>query len=216
MKRSIKYYLTIFIFLFCINLIKSQDYSKKTPKTNLHLGIIPYQLFSRSSGIYCGLSKGKIGLEYRPTYTYATNYWSMFMSSSHKDWFYFKGINNNLLITLVVEESINISLIGGYKYWWYNKQTIKKENGLNETKSSKIEGFAVGMEVSFEVGNRDDFLFFFNSTYNKYNGTTTLYGNSGTGYKTPIKKPYRYEILSYAFGVKIGLKTKIGKNKENS
>lgn len=38
-----------------------------------HIGIIPYQLLTRSSDLYVGYDFKKVGIEWRPSYTYATN-----------------------------------------------------------------------------------------------------------------------------------------------
>ena len=72
--------LIIILFMVCSNFSLAQE-----EKKYFHLGVIPYQVLLRSSGIYAGLDLTKgISIEYRPTYTIATRFsnWGGFYLNS--------------------------------------------------------------------------------------------------------------------------------------
>ena len=56
------------------------------------IGIIPYQFLTRSSGIYVGFKFKKLEIEYRPTYTYTTDYNGVGFSIGGYDNFICHGI----------------------------------------------------------------------------------------------------------------------------
>jgi hypothetical protein len=101
---------------------------KRDTNTYFHIGIIPYQLLSRSSGIYIRYDFKGIGIEYRPTYTYTTNVFIQgALLASYADNFCFQGINNSLSFYFPLKHKTKIGIMLSYKYWWYNNQTITRE-----------------------------------------------------------------------------------------
>lgn len=157
----------------------------------IHFGVIPYQILSRSSGLYFSYKINDLfSVEYRPTYTYATRYYNnrWWPNGLNFDWFFYNGINNNFLFFLKMNPSWKVGVLLGYKYWWYQNNWIYtgREYGyggyVNERRSSNISGPQVGLEFQKDIGaDNFDATFFVNASVTFFNGTATAYEANLTG-----------------------------------
>lgn len=119
----------------------------------LHIGIIPYEVLSRSSGLYIGYDFKNISLEYRPTYTYATNLNVSGIGLFNNDNWSFQGINNSIILYKPLNRRTKIGTIISYKYWWHNKLSIDNNASsyafddahFKESKSVYMNGVSLGI-----------------------------------------------------------------------
>lgn len=121
------------------------------------LGIIPYQFFSRSSGVYAGIDFEQISLEGRLTYTYETDYVSTFMPFPY-DKFYYSGINGAILIGPAKNRGVKVSGMLIYRNWhYYNKWVFAdgistwSSYSYQELKSSVLNGYGFGLDLSWNL-----------------------------------------------------------------
>lgn len=159
-----------------------------------HIGIIPYQLLSRSSGIYIRYDLKNIGIEYRPTYTYATNVFVKGMFPDYEDNFCYQGINNSLAVYFSLKPKTKIGVMLSYKYWWYYNQSITREYvsrgstwGNTETESAYMKGIGFGVEMMHDISayKNLDLTFFYNASLTYFNAYSTIYSYSSYGYYSP-------------------------------
>ena len=142
----------------------------------LHVGIIPYQLLTRSSGLYMRYDFKQMSLEYRPTYTYAFNFATDQFTGGilpiYYDNFTFQGINNSLLFFKPLKSS-EIGFIVSYKHWWHGNQSIDNDKSdfghgeviFKEIKSTYMNGLGAGVEYTHDFSNNHfDCGFFLNTT----------------------------------------------------
>jgi hypothetical protein len=127
-------------------------------------------------------------LEYRPSYTYATNLEpNAVFTLPFYDNFYFQGINNSFIWYVVNRGRTQIGLILSYKYWWHGKESIVNDNSqisgkeeelhLSEIRSTVMNGFSMGAEfVHYRKSYKNfDFNFFWNATLTYFNSYSHVY-----------------------------------------
>ncbi len=153
----------------------------------LHIGIIPYQFLTRSSGIYFRYDFKKLSLEYRPTYTYATKLEPNEFSLYHYDNFFFQGLNNSFIFYFPTQKKIQVGLILSYKYWWHGKEVIDNDNSvisgkdadlhLSEIRSTVMNGFGAGLEFTTyqKIYKKFDFNFFWGAALTYFNSYSHVY-----------------------------------------
>lgn len=190
----------------------------------LRIGIIPYQLLSRSSGAYIGYERKRMNLEFRLTYTYATKNLGLayFVNILH-DRFFYQGINNTGIISFHTKRNWNWGLLVGFRYWWYRNQWIPVDGtstssnySFMERKSGTMFGPMIGfqMEKQFK-GNKIDGAFFINFSETYFVGSATGYESEypGLGWQYPYTSRISLSSFNLAIGFKIGYKKSI-KNSE--
>ncbi len=208
-----KAWYALFLF-FCFGSMLGQDSARF-----LRMGIIPYQLFSRSTGAYVGYDLNRwASLEYRPTYTIATGYINSSWSDDNTI-FYYQGINNNLIMHLKLSEKWKIGFMAGYRYWWFNQQRILANGyatwesfGPKELESGNKSGFFGGIEFVKYIGDeKSDAALFINFSLTKFSGTMIIYpqSNQTTAPSTIEKHGFSSNSFNVAIGLKIGYKKKL-------
>lgn len=170
---------------------KSND-RKSDTINSWHIGIIPYQLLTRSSALYVRYDFKKMSLEYRPSYTYATNInqQQIFPVFFYYDNFYFQGINNSLILYFPTHKATKIGLMLSYKHWWHGIKSIDSDNSefsgkadsyyLKENRSTVMNGFGAGLEFSYQRVNRKHFdaNFFWNASLTYFVSHSYVYSGS--------------------------------------
>src|SRR5207249_2686739 len=114
--RKIKF--LFLIAFFSISFLVGQDTA-----SYFRVGVIPYQLLSRSSGAYAGKDFGWFSLEFRATYTIPTKYINSTWLDAN-DRFYYQGVNNNLIVSIYISDTWKMGVLLGYRFWWYKNQWI--------------------------------------------------------------------------------------------
>jgi hypothetical protein len=152
-----------------------------------HVGIIPYQILTRSSGIYVRYDYKKFGFEYKPTYTFATNLApNSFSPPLFFENFYFQGINNSIVLYGQFKHRTKIGLMLSYKHWWHGKEAIYNTQSLIsgedtypwliETKSTIMNGFGIGIELIHDFSRENfDFSFFYNVSITEFTAYSHVY-----------------------------------------
>jgi len=187
-----------------------------------HVGIIPYQLFSRSSGFYIGYDFKHIALEYRPTYTFATNLDVSGLNLFNNDNWYFRGINNSLVLYKPLSPRTKIGAIVTYRYWWHDKVSV--ENNISshayndpyfkESKSAYMSGIGMGVEFLHSLTlNHFEVSVFANASITVFETRTHLLSYDGGNYK-PENVTYPSDQTSSVFHPNITGGLKIGYRKE--
>ena len=189
---------------------------KAEPIKKFHIGIIPYQLFSRSSGLYVGYNfNAHYSLEYRPTYTFSELFGKkIFIIPAGYDWNSYTGINNALLI-LRNAGKLRYGLLLGYKYWWYNSIWMPADNGYSkgspsyyeERRSSIISGPTAGFDFDVDISRKNiESAVFFNITSTIFDGKTIYYEapHSCVSNTYPKTERISHLWLNIALGLKFG------------
>lgn len=212
--RKTKFLIGAFILLaFCT---KAQDTAKY-----IRFGVVPYQLLSRSMGAYFSLPYKKSSWEYRATYTRATKnlgipYWT---GISH-DWFFYQGLNNNIVYHPNIQENKHVRLLLIYRIWWYQNQWIPEDGistassySFKNKQSSLINGPGAGVEFTWDFSdNHFDGNFYFNFSQSVLVGSKSVFESKNGAYfinKTrPIKQTIRRPIFNFTLGLEIGYRKK--------
>ena len=173
-----------------VKAIEKEDKLKPLVDTTkcFHAGIIPYQFLTRSSGVYVRYDFKTFALEYRPTYTYATNMEPQTSFPIFKyDNFYFQGINNSLIFYFPCRPRVQAGLMFSYKHWWHGKESIVNDNSqissrddvffLKEIKSTVMDGLGLGLEFTYyrKAHKNFDFNFFWNAAITYFNSYSHVY-----------------------------------------
>ncbi len=197
-----------------------------------HIGIIPYLFLTRSSGIYLRYDLKKFALEYRPSYTYATNLEPQTMLPLLKyDNFYFQGINNSFIFYFPMIRKTQIGLVLSYKHWWHGKESIINDNSeisskeevvfFKEIRSTVMNGFGAGIEFTnyLTVYKNFDLNFFWGASFTYFNSYSNVYSmsysNRFSGSYIPSTYPYNETksrlCFNLTFGFKVGFKKPLKK-----
>ena len=196
------------IFFVLLFISASIAFSQDTTRF-VRWGFVPYQFLSRSSGIYVGYDFKNIGFEFRPTYTYATNFHTNFGNPAT---FFYQGINNNFIFYSKVSDKCRFGFICGIRYWWFNNQDIYTGNhGEQQNKETSSKwGYFAGVEIcriTKTTRQTDlDGAVYFNLTVTGFTGTTTDYGFYRNGTYIPYLYPSKSSFSSASFKLAIGLK----------
>ncbi|MES2588902.1 MAG: hypothetical protein V4622_07975 [Bacteroidota bacterium] len=192
----------------------------KLDENKIHLGVIPYFFLSRSYGTYASFPLSKIiSAEYRFSYTFPTNYRTYYFPPTN-DIFYFKGLNNFMLINFRMNNESSISLIGGYRNWWYNNKGYTEYtsggHGPYHHRSVKMDGFCFGMEVSKKHDlEKLDLQLFCNMIFTHFSGKLTIldvpYNPFNLYGEFPQYETFVKEKFNISLGVKVGLNIKKSK-----
>ncbi|HEX7413217.1 MAG TPA: hypothetical protein VF411_04155 [Bacteroidia bacterium] len=220
------------LFLLLVCFAKGQD-GRNGVKTvefldtsnYFHIGIIPYQVLTRSSGIYIRYDFKKFAIEYRPTYTYATNLVPGENSPPILyENFYFQGINNSFLFYRPRPDKTKIGFIFSYKHWWhstlpiYNDLSVIPSKSLSgayliENKSTVMNGICTGVEFMScnRKYNRFDCNFFFDATITGFIVQSQVYSayaaNYGfSRYFNLLSYPYDQTKFRFYFNITAGFK----------
>lgn len=176
----------------------------------LKFGVIPYQVFGRSSGAYIGFSNKKLSLEYRYFYTYATNYYPPHSGNFAK--FFYAGDNHNLLFTFYRKESVSFAVLAGYKSWSFSNKSVPLYDiySMRRT-SSHVQGFCAGFEYSKDLSKKKFHgEFFMGLSYSHLSGSYEYYGY---GIQDGWQKHSRdYNMVHLAVGSKLGGRIKLKNN----
>lgn len=185
---------------------------KVEPLWRWNIGVIPYQILTRSTGIYAGFNCKWFSVEYRPTYTIPTRaldmgYWST-------NWFHYQGINNYLFIypTIGIKKKWKLGFVFGYKYWWFGIQDVHSgvEYQQRSLASSEMSGFCGGIELKKDLSRRNfDCSFFFNVMVTAFKVTTIYYESYYAGVaNSQVHAPIVYKgdrgPLNITCGFKLG------------
>ena len=215
----------VLIFLmFYGGLIYSQDSRKEALAIYIdgqeeegryfHVGIIPYQVLSRSSGAYFGYDFKRFSVELRPTYTYATdfltNYWAPY------DNFFFQGINGTMAFYFSSSDNNKIGILVNYKNWSYNDKWLPHEQislwssySFKERKSTSIAGLGLGIEFLHDFDlSKMDLAFFANFSVTKFTGRSSVFEgvNKGQSLSYPYTESIKRIHFALAIGFKVGYK----------
>lgn len=205
---------TCVLFLFFIMTFLS--FAQNASRT-IRAGVVPYQLFSRSSGLYIGVEKNHFSVEYRPTYTFSQE-WSIIENfSSGADIAYHQGINNNFLIDLNTSTHFRFLLI--QRTWWYNNKFLPVDNQpsaknevLRTNMSALIAGGGAGMELYWDLSKKvSDLRLYIDLSLSYLKGKRKVMNSSFSSYYG-IPGSYNRTMLlgNFTIGFEIGSrKTKI-------
>jgi hypothetical protein len=177
----------------------------------IHIGAVPYLIFSKSTGLYAAYTYKRLAVEYRISYTIPTTV--VFLP--YHDWNYYQGINHSLILSCRISDSWQIGVMGALRYWWYDNRWILADDTYASSgyayqvkRTAYMYGKAIGLEAQkdFSFGNFDMALFFgFN--YSVYTGSVTYLANNN-GYTGNPPYPYTQarstDWGNIAFGVKLG------------
>ena len=184
----------------------------------LRIGVIPYQFFARSSGVYFSYDLKQVEIEYRGFYTYATNVTSMFSPGTY-DNFYYRGTNNALLISHSGHAS-KWAIMAVFRYWWYNNKWLPVEGisswssySWSQRKSGNLLGIGLGIEYCKELSeNAFHAAFFVNASVTYCETTHIIYEESGGApphYRSPRTELGNKTHLSIALGFKLGYQKRL-------
>jgi hypothetical protein len=214
------------------SLIKKIKYGQKRTKgeevrdTNRYFsfGVIPYQLFSRSSGGYISFKfKNRFSVDYRYTYTFATEHLTDLTIHSK---FFYRGDNHTLALTYHGKTQGGAwSLLFGYKHWWFSNKYIPLEgeplwSSFSEpfgSSSANIRGINFGLEYSRDLsGEKFHCVLFMNFSVTEFKGKMSGYSPDSNKFM-PVYNEYDYsaEMFHASVGFKFGGRIKLKKAKEN-
>lgn len=187
---------------------------KKVDTTQyIRFGIIPYQVLSRSFGIYVGMDLKKVSFEYRTTYTYATRFLTALIGPY--DRFYTEGINNTLVIyPSGYRGKFGVMVV--HRYWGYYNEWIYRERislyssyAFRERKTSVMNGIGLGVEYSKDLSIKKlDLAFFCNLQITRFVVNSEVYEGDlkGQSLNYPRTEHYNRFDVGIAVGFKIGLR----------
>lgn len=176
---------------------------------SVRIGLVPYQLLARSSGVYVSFKTEKSYFEYRPTYTYCTNYQSMFQPKA--DFFFFRGINQNLVFKFNNNTLPHTRFLLIQRTWCYNNKYFEIDNiissksqVLRRNQSALVNGGGLGLEF-FRAAR-------FGAQYG-VEAYVTLSGSYMKGYRKILNyqpiidgdqiRKREFLIFNFALGIKI-------------
>lgn len=184
----------------------------------LHIGIIPYQILSRSTGIYIGMDlKKKSALEYRLTYTCATKF---VYYAGGDDNYFFQGINNTFLYIHHLTDGFALGFMALQKSWWYDTQWVAVDinspagTSLEQLKSTKLFGVGAGLELMSNLNTKPerktDILLFVNISGTEFFGRSNIYARRGFGGNPNEVYPKSENVTLFhpilTFGFKLGFR----------
>lgn len=193
------------------------QHSEKDTSSCFRIGLIPYQLLSRSSGAYFNYQYKKIVIEFRPTYTYATKNLglSYFFDIPHDRYFY-QGINNSLIVSYHSSRNWNWGLLLGFRNWWYRNQWIPVEGtstasnySYDEKRSGTMYGPMLGFQIEKQFRRtKIDHAIFLNFSCTHFTGTATFYESKLWIFASDYPYKYNFNLNTFhvALGYKIGFK----------
>ena len=212
----------------------TKNYASKSLPLNMgsdnyfHIGIIPYQLLTRSSGLYVRYDFKNISVEYRPTYTYAfpkvTDQVTGDPSPIYYDNYYFQGINNSFVFYKLLKQN-RVGFIISYKYWWHGNQSIYNDVSsyahddpdFKEVKSTYMNGIGMGAEYTHDFSNAHfDCSFFANATVTNFIAQSHVVSLDGGSNIPPsaYNQTYPYDETKDRFYVNITAGFKFGYRKK--
>jgi hypothetical protein len=225
----------LFSFLFvCSNFALGQNLQSDTINqtkiaiqrdTNRYLrfGLIPYQIFSRSSGVYLGLDLKGVRIENKFLYTYETSYEpNGYAPLISRDNWYYKGFNNYFSLYRnsgkVAKKELGIILV--YRFWWYNNRRVgeyARDWSTWAVKSSSAQGFGGGLCYNADLSKGSfDFNFFMDGTLTFFIDNQIIYSTGSNSRLPPFYNetfPYHTSYnkihLNYTFGLKFGYRKKL-------
>ncbi|MGZ3861942.1 MAG: hypothetical protein ACXVPN_07170 [Bacteroidia bacterium] len=199
-----------------VNKRRSADTSKY-----FHIGLIPYQVLSRSLGGYAGFDFKKYIIELRTTYTRATNYLGIYFPFAY-DNFYYHGLNISPVFNIKVSRRSRIRFMLFYRNWSYTDQWIcvpgispESSYSFTERKTAHAKGIGAGFEYSLDWSYRHfDFGFFTNISFTKMSGIMLIsegdYHAKQIPNRTyPITEDLTINKAVFTFGLKFGFRSKI-------
>ena len=202
-------FLLLFVFMQKVN---AQSYSNPDTNKYIRFGIVPFQLPTRSVGVYFGVNNPRYHWEYRPTYTVPFN--TAFLSLPN-DFFFFQGINNNLILKFNENQNVHSRLLLIQRTWWYNNKYFSVDNipssknqVLRTNQSCLINGFGIGGDFYWDFSSNN-----FNGNYFISISGSYLYGQrriiSDLSTYPGMKKRYDRNMLliNVSFGIELGYKT---------
>jgi hypothetical protein len=191
-------------------------------------GLIPYQFFARSSGIYFEYSLQRhFSLEFRLAYTYRQNNLEerYQYALSVRGYFLYSGENAYLAWYGKAGKWMKFSMLIGQRYWEYFDEWLPQSKALapgsyiyQECKSSYLFGLGIGFGFGLDLSQKSSWLdceYFMNALFMQC-WIRDNYSNA-EGYGAPPHPPYSYKIYPkqenrltlqplLAIGLKLGLK----------
>lgn len=162
-----------FLLLLISGILRAQDTARY-----ISAGLIPYQFFSRSTGVFVSYREGRKAFEFRPTYTIPTGYVNDFIGIPH-DRFLYRGVNGMFFFQYGQQLKWKLGLMAGFRYWWYNNQWITPDDiatwssyaSYKQKKSATMLGPCLGLELSRKY-------FFFTISYTHFSGSVSTFGDN--------------------------------------
>lgn len=218
----IKTIILLLLFVF-IQKVQAQYYANPNPYDTcklIRVGIIPYQLFGRSAGMYFSIKKPNSYWEYRPTYTFAftKNHSVPYILDLDYDTYHYHGINNNFILKFNDSRNVHTRLLLIQRTWWYNNNRIPADNVVSSkqqtlyiNQSALINGLGFGLDFYWDFSDGDLDRNFFITLSGSY-----LYGKRHLNYNSQYFKNEVVEVnkivLNFTIGFEFGSRSKINKN----
>jgi len=192
--------------------VSAQSFSNTDTDKYVRFGIVPFQLPTRSVGVYFGVNKPSSHWEYRPTYTIPFKD-ALFIIKN--DFFFFQGINNHIILKFNENRNVHSRLLLIQRTWWYNNKyfsvdniTSSKSLVLRANQSCLINGVGIGGDFYWDFSENN-----FNGNFFISLSASYLYGKrkilSIPDPHLGIKSSYDRQmfLVNVSFGIELGYKT---------
>lgn len=202
-------FLLLFVFLQKVN---AQSFSNTDTNKYIRFGIVPFQLPTRSVGVYFGVNKPRYHWEYRPTYTFPINTAYMFLPN---DFFFFQGINNHIILKLNENRNVHSRLLLIQRTWWYNNKyftidnvTSSREQAGRTHQSALINGGGIGGDFYWDFSkNHFNGNIFFSTSISYLYGKRKLDDTTNPALGTIKSFDRNMFLVNVSFGIELGYKT---------
>jgi hypothetical protein len=208
---KIKIFILLLLFVF-MQKVSAQSYANPDTNKYIRFGVVPFQLPTRSVGVYFGVNKPSSHWEYRPTYTIPFKD-ALFIVKN--DFFFFQGINNHIILKFNENRNVHSRLLLIQRTWWYNNKyfsidniTSSKSLVLRANQSCLINGVGIGGDFYWDFSENN-----FNGNFFISLSASYLYGKRKIlNIPDPhlgIKSSYDRQmfLVNVSFGIELGYKT---------
>lgn len=192
--------------------VNAQSYSNPDTNKYIRFGIVPFQLPTRSVGVYFGVNNPHYHWEYRPTYTIPINTAYMFLAN---DFFFFQGINNQIVLKFNENRNVHSRLLLVQRTWWYNNKyfsvdnvTSSKNMVMRTHQSCLINGGGIGGDFYWDFSeNHFNGNFFISSSISYLYGRRKL--DDTTNPALGLQKSFARQmvLINISIGLEFGYKT---------
>jgi hypothetical protein len=211
---KIKLFVLLLLFVF-VQKTNAQYYANlNKPDTNKYIrfGVVPFQLPTRSVGVYFGVNKPSSHWEYRPTYTIPFKD-ALFIVKN--DFFFFQGINNHIILKFNENRNVHSRLLIIQRTWWYNNKYFSVDNITSSRdmvarshQSCLINGGGIGGDFYWDFSS-DHFNgnYFFSTSISYLYGKRKLDDTSNPALGTIKSFDRNMFLVNVSFGIELGYKT---------
>lgn len=212
--------LLLFVFMQKVNAQYYANLNKPDTNKYLRIGIVPYQLFARSAGLYISIKKPTSYWEYRPTFTipFTKNHSVPYLLDLDYDTYHYHGINNNFVLKFNDSQNTHTRLLLIQRTWWYKNNRIPADNVVSSkqqtlyiNQSALINGLGMGLDFYWDFSDGDLDRNFFITLSGSY-----LYGKRYLNFNSQYFKNEVVEVnkvvLNFTLGFEFGSRSKIIKN----